>query len=61
MSALYDWHNTAPGRLNLTLWANDTNVGGGQGGSTQGPPEVQRWSQPLNLAGALLAACGAGG
>lgn len=52
VSALYDWHNTAPGRLNLTLWANDTNVGGGQGGGAQGPPEVQRWSQPLNLAGA---------
>ncbi len=54
MSALYDWHNTAPGRLNVSVWVNDTNIGGGQGNGAQGPPEVQRWSAPVNLAGEWL-------
>lgn len=51
VSALYDWHNTAPGRLNVSVWVNDTNIGGGQSNGAQGPPEVQRWSAPINLAG----------
>lgn len=51
VSALYDWHNTAPGRLNVSVWVNDTNIGGGQSNGAQGPPEVQRWSAPVNLAG----------
>ena len=51
VSALYDWHNTAPGRLNVTVWVNDTNIGGGQANGAQGPPEVQRWGAPVNLAG----------
>ncbi|PRW44292.1 ABC transporter A family member 7-like isoform A [Chlorella sorokiniana] len=50
VSALYDWHNTAPGRLNVSVWVNNTNIGGGQANGAQGPPEVQRWSAPVNLA-----------
>lgn len=51
VSALYDWHNTsAAAGLRVTVWVNDTNVGGGQA-TGQGPPDVQRWSQAVNLAG----------
>lgn len=60
VSALYDWHNTAPGRLNVSVWVNDTNIGGGQSNGAQGPPEVQRWSAPVNLAGGLWMAGMAG-
>lgn len=50
VSALYDWHNTsAAAGLRVTVWVNDTNVGGGQA-TGQGPPDVQRWSQAVNLA-----------
>ncbi|KAL4428467.1 hypothetical protein ABPG75_002556 [Micractinium tetrahymenae] len=50
VSALYDWHNTSSSAgLRVNVWVNDTNVGGGQA-TGQGPPDVQRWSQAVNLA-----------
>ena len=60
MSALYDWHDTSAAGLRVSVWVNNSNVGGGsagRGGSAQGPPDVQRWSQPVNLAGALAGVC----
>jgi hypothetical protein len=45
VSALYDWHTTNASWLNVSIWVNNTNVA-----RAAGPPDVQRWNQPLNLA-----------
>ena len=47
LGALYDWQDTDPesGRLAVTVWVNNTNVA-----RDPGVPDIQRWSQPLNLA-----------
>ncbi|EFN55401.1 hypothetical protein CHLNCDRAFT_23609, partial [Chlorella variabilis] len=49
VSALYDWSNTSAAGLNVTVWVNNSDVGGGEEGGVH-PPSVQRWSQPINLA-----------
>ncbi|KAK9803177.1 hypothetical protein WJX72_009746 [[Myrmecia] bisecta] len=45
-SALYDWGATTRSALYLTIWANDSNAAE----SAQGPPVIDRWNQPMNLA-----------
>ena len=50
VSALHDWSNTSAAGLNVTVWVNNSDVGGGEEGGVH-PPSVQRWSQPINLAG----------
>jgi hypothetical protein len=44
-SALYDWGSTSDAGLSLSIWVNNSNVG-----TIQGPPYLQRWNQPINLA-----------
>lgn len=46
VGALYDWQNTSvAGGLWVSVWVNNSNVA-----RQSGPPEVQRWNLPLNLA-----------
>ena len=54
MSGLYDWQDSGNSTgLRVSVWVNNSNVGGAQQGtSSQGPPDVERWSQPVSLAGA---------
>lgn len=48
----YDWLNTSLAGLNVTVWVNNSDVGGGEEAGAH-PPSVQRWTQPVNLAGAF--------
>ncbi len=45
--ALYDWQDTDPtsGRFRVAVWVNNSNVA-----RDPGVPDIQRWSQPVNLA-----------
>lgn len=45
--ALYDWRDTDPasGRFRVAVWVNNSNVA-----RDPGIPDIQRWSQPVNLA-----------
>lgn len=45
VGATYDWRHTSASGLAVSVWVNNSNVG-----REVGPPEVQRWNQPLNLA-----------
>lgn len=48
VGGLYDWKSTAPsgfGALDVAIWVNNSNVA-----LDPGPPYVQRWNQPVNLA-----------
>ncbi|KAL4858934.1 ABC transporter A family member 5 [Chlorella vulgaris] len=45
----YDWLNTSLAGLNVTVWVNNSDVGGGEEAGAH-PPSVQRWTQPVNLA-----------
>lgn len=55
MSA-YDWLNTSLAGLNVTVWVNNSDVGGGEEAGAH-PPSVQRWTQPVNLAGVFPLGC----
>jgi hypothetical protein len=50
VSALYDWRNTSADGLSVAVWVNNSDVGGGEAVGAH-PPSVQRWAQPVNLAG----------
>jgi ABC-type multidrug transport system ATPase subunit len=45
--ALYDWQDTDPtsGQFRVAVWVNNSNVA-----RDPGVPDIQRWSQPVNLA-----------
>lgn len=47
VAALYDWQDTDPaaGRFSVAVWVNNTNVA-----RDPGVPDIQRWSQSVNLA-----------
>lgn len=47
VGALYDWHNTdaSLGRLKVSVWVNNTDIA-----RDPSVPDVQRWSQSVNLA-----------
>lgn len=44
-ASLYHWHDSDAFHLNVSVWVNNTNVA-----RDPGVPDVQRWSQPVNLA-----------
>ena len=50
VSALFDWRDTGAAGLNVDVWVNNSNVAKDQGQTSQGPPDVQRWNQPMNMA-----------
>ena len=47
VGALYDWQDTDPaaGKFSVSVWVNNTNVA-----RDPGVPDIQRWSQSVNLA-----------
>uniref|UniRef100_A0A1D1ZSY0 ABC transporter domain-containing protein n=1 Tax=Auxenochlorella protothecoides TaxID=3075 RepID=A0A1D1ZSY0_AUXPR len=57
-SGLYDWRDTSRSAMRVAVWVNNSDVASRAGG----PPDVQRWNQPLNLASSafLRAARGPG-
>lgn len=46
VSGLYDWQNSSTTRgLEVSIWMNNSNIA-----VDPGPPYIQRWNQPVNLA-----------
>lgn len=45
VSGIYDWGNTNDDHFQVSVWVNNTNVA-----RDPGVPDIQRWSQPVNMA-----------
>ncbi|GMH42708.1 hypothetical protein BSKO_10627 [Bryopsis sp. KO-2023] len=46
-SALYDWQESTPRKLDVNIRVNDSIIISSQ---AQNPPRLQRWNQPMNMA-----------